>query len=135
MELLRLLRLLLLLLCLLIGALLDSAAHASRLLLDLLVLLLLFFQSHRRRCLGHLERAQVQRLQALHVLNDALLGQLFLLRVAHSQYLLQALYLHESILHGWVVGVRLEHLQDDLKLSVLLDFVDLLLSSRSVLLL
>ena len=75
-----------------------------------------------------LEGAEVERLEAFDVLDDALLGQFFLVGRPPPQNLLQALDLHQALLDGRVVRVGLQHLEDDLELAVLLFLVDLLLA-------
>lgn len=76
------------------------------------ILLLLLLKNAVRLLLDllQLERAQVERLQALNVLNDALLGHFLLLGGPSAQDLLQALYLHQTLLNGRIVSVRLQHL-------------------------
>ena len=75
-----------------------------------------------------LERAEVERLQTFNILDDALLGHLLLLGCPTSQNLLQALDLHQTLLDRGIVRIRLQHLQDDLELPILLLFIDLLLA-------
>ena len=76
------------------------------------ILLLLLLKNAVRLLLDllQLERAQVERLQALNVLNDALLRHFLLLGGPSAQDLLQALYLHQTLLNGRIVSVRLQHL-------------------------
>ena len=88
----------------------------------LLLLLLLLLE---------LEGAEIEGLEAFDVLDDALLGDFFLVGRPPPQNLLQALDLHQALLDGRMVRVGLQHLKDDLKLAVLLLLVDLLLAERA----
>ena len=92
--------------------------------MGLLLLLLLLLE---------LERAEVKVLQALDILDDTLLGDLLLLGCATPQDLLQALYLHQPLLDGRIVRIRLQHLKNDLEFPVLLLLINLLIYQRLLL--
>jgi hypothetical protein len=73
--------------------------------------------------LHHLELAigngQVKILQTFDVLDYLVFGELLLLWVATPQYFLQLLDFNQSFLNSGVVGVRLQHHQDELNFVVL----------------
>ena len=60
------------------------------------------------------ERRQIEALQTFYIFYDLLLSDLFLLESAETEDLLQGLNLAESLLYCGIMGVWLEHLEDDL---------------------
>jgi len=73
--------------------------------------------------LHHLELTigdrQIKVLKTFDVLNDVIFGEFLLLGVATPQNFLQLLDFNQSFLNSGVVGVRLQHHQDELNFVVL----------------
>ena len=60
------------------------------------------------------ERRQIEALQTFNIFYDLLLSDLLLLESAETEDLLQGLNLTKSLLYCGIMGVGLEHLEDDL---------------------